>query len=67
MIGHNIQCFFLVEHLCSEKFIKEQALQLLMTPCRNFDFMVPTVKSGMLVLIWSILCSTPMMKTGTLY
>ena len=36
--GHEIQCFFLVEHPCSEEFIREQALQLLMTPCRNFDF-----------------------------
>lgn len=36
--GHNILCFFIVEHPCSEEFIKEQALQLLMTPCRNFDF-----------------------------
>ena len=35
---HDILCFFLVEHPCSEEFIKEQALQLLMTPCRNFDF-----------------------------
>lgn len=36
--GRNVICFFLVEHPCSEEFIKEQALQLLMTPCRNFDF-----------------------------
>lgn len=35
---HEIQCFFLVEHPCSEEFIEEQALQLLMTLCRNFDF-----------------------------
>ena len=27
-----------MEHPCSEEFIREQALQLLMTPCRNFDF-----------------------------
>ena len=25
---HNILCFFIVEHPCSEEFIKEQALQL---------------------------------------
>ena len=37
-IGHNILCFFIVEHPCDEAFIKEQALQLLMTPCRNFEF-----------------------------
>lgn len=36
--GHNIMCFFLVEHPCSEEFIKDQALQLLMTPCPSFDF-----------------------------
>ena len=32
-LGHNILCFFIVEHPCDEAFIKEQALQLLMTPC----------------------------------
>ena len=37
-LGRNILCFFIVERLCSEEFIREQALQLLMTPCRNFDF-----------------------------
>lgn len=37
-LGHNILCFFLVEHPCSEEYIKGQALQLLMTPCRSFDF-----------------------------
>lgn len=37
-LGHNILCYFIVQHPCSEQFIKEQALQLLMTPCRNFDF-----------------------------
>lgn len=35
-LGHHILCFFIVEHPCSEEFIKE--LQLLMTPCRSFDF-----------------------------
>ena len=37
-LGRNIHCFFLVEHPCSEEFIKEQALQLLITSCRDFDF-----------------------------
>ena len=37
-LGRNILCFFLVEHPCSEEFIRDQALQLLMTPCRNFTF-----------------------------
>ena len=37
-LGHNILCYFIVQHPCSEQFVKEQALQLLMTPCRNFDF-----------------------------
>ena len=37
-LGRNILCYFIVEHPCSEEFIREQALQLLMTPCRNFDF-----------------------------
>jgi len=31
-------CFFIVNHPCSEESIHEQALQLLMTPCRNFNF-----------------------------
>lgn len=36
--GHTVHCFFVVEHPFDKQFIKEQALQLLMTPCRNFDF-----------------------------
>lgn len=31
-------CFFIVDHPCSEEFIHDQALQLLMTPCRDFHF-----------------------------
>ena len=34
----NIQCFFIVEHPCTEEFIHEQALTLLTSQCKNFDF-----------------------------
>ena len=36
--GRGILCFFIVEHPCSEAFIQAEALQLLMTPCREFHF-----------------------------
>lgn len=36
--NRNFQCFFIVEHPCSEDFIREQALALLMSQCKNFDF-----------------------------
>ena len=36
--NHTFQCFFIVEHSCSEDFIREQALILLMSRCKNFDF-----------------------------
>lgn len=31
-------CFFIVEHPCSDEFIHDQALMLLMSQCNNFDF-----------------------------
>ena len=36
--ARSFYCFFIVNHPCSEEFIHEQAHQLLMTPCRNYDF-----------------------------
>jgi len=35
---HDFQCFFIVEHPCSEEFIHDQALALLTSQCKNFDF-----------------------------
>ncbi len=35
---HGFSCFFIVEHTDSKEFIKDQALQLLLAGCRNFDF-----------------------------
>lgn len=34
----DFQCFFIVEHPCSEEFIHDQALTLLTSQCKNFDF-----------------------------
>lgn len=34
----NFQCFFIVEHPCSEEFMQGQALMLLTSKCKNFDF-----------------------------
>ena len=34
----NFQCFFIVEHPCSEEFVQEQALMLLTSHCKDFDF-----------------------------
>lgn len=31
-------CFFIVEHPCADEFIHDQALMLLTSQCRNFDF-----------------------------
>ena len=36
--SRSFYCFFIVDHPCSEEFIHDQALQLLMTPCRDFHF-----------------------------
>ena len=36
--GRSFLCFFIVEHPHSPGFIREQALRLLATPCRNYDF-----------------------------
>lgn len=36
--SHNFQCFFIVEHPCSDDFIREQALSLLTSQCKNFNF-----------------------------
>lgn len=35
---HDFQCFFIVEHPCSDEFIHNQALMLLTSQCENFDF-----------------------------
>lgn len=35
---HGFSCFFIVEHIDDKEFIKDQALQLLLSGCRNFDF-----------------------------
>ena len=34
----DFQCFFIVEHSCSEEFIRNQALTLLTSQCKNVDF-----------------------------
>ena len=31
-------CFFIVEHSCNKDFMHQQALQLLMSQCCNFEF-----------------------------
>ena len=35
---HRFSCFYIVQHTDDEKFIKKQAMQLLLAGCRNFDF-----------------------------
>ena len=35
---HHFSCFFIVQHVDNKKFIKDQAIQLLLAGCRNFDF-----------------------------
>lgn len=35
---HRFSCFFIVQHTDDKKFIKDQAIQLLLAGCRNFDF-----------------------------
>ncbi len=34
----NFHCFFILEHPHDEEYIKEQALELLTSQCKNFDF-----------------------------
>lgn len=34
----NFHCFFIVEHTYDKAFVREQALQLLMSQCKNFEF-----------------------------
>lgn len=36
--GHGFSCFFIVQHTDDKEFIKDQAIQLLLAGCRNFDF-----------------------------
>ena len=36
--NRNFHCFFIVEHTSDKAFIREQALQLLMSQCKNFEF-----------------------------
>ena len=36
--GHGFSCFFIVQHIDDKEFIKDQAIQLLLAGCRNFDF-----------------------------
>ena len=38
LFGRDVLCFLLVEHPCTEEFIQEQALQLLLSQCSSFDF-----------------------------
>ena len=36
--GHGFSCFFIVQNTDDRDFIKDQAIQLLLAGCRNFDF-----------------------------
>ena len=36
--NRSFHCFFIVEHSSDKTFIREQALQLLMSQCKNFEF-----------------------------
>jgi len=36
--NRNFHCFFIVEHTSDKAFIRAQALQLLMSQCKNFAF-----------------------------
>ena len=36
--NRNFHCFFIVEHTYDKAFVREQALQLLMSQCKNFEF-----------------------------
>ena len=36
--GHGFSCFFIVEHTEDKEFIKDTAIQLLISRCRNFYF-----------------------------
>ena len=35
---HRFSCFFIVEHTFDAEFIKDQAMQLLLAGCQEFDF-----------------------------
>ena len=35
---HYFSCFFIVQHTDDREFIKDQAIQLLLAGCRNYDF-----------------------------
>ena len=35
---HYCSCFFIVQHTDDREFIKDQAIQLLLAGCRNYDF-----------------------------
>ena len=35
---HGFSCFFIIRHTDDKEFIKDQAIQLLLSGCRNFDF-----------------------------
>lgn len=35
---HGFSCFFIVEHIADKEFVKNQAMQLLLAGCRNFNF-----------------------------
>ena len=36
--SHGFSCYFIVEHMDDEEFIRDQALQLLLSGCRDFVF-----------------------------